>query len=204
VVQLAELFKKYGVAGVLAAVIAMGFPYVEQYISMETNQSTQIFVHKMKAEILQDIQRMLDKQTAIAVDAHAKTKLSDKQAIYLMKTAVGYQSIYKVEWLKDYLKNNKDYILHNKTMIRNAIRAELVRQSSIYVEALNGFVHPKIGRLGDFVNDNFDMVTFLEGIYLIVFASDCAECETTYTAIMYHMLDAQNDLWYKAEQRMSR
>ena len=199
--QLAQLFKKYGVAGVLAAVIAMGFPYIEQYISIEANKSTQVFVHRIKDDMLRDIQAMLDKQTSIAVDAHAKTKLSDKQAIYIMKTAVGYQSIHKVDWLKDYLAVNKAR-LHDQEMIKKAIRAELIHQSSIYVEVLNGFAHPKLGRLGDFVHNNFDMESFLEGIYLIVFSSECVDCDIPYTAVMYHMLSAQNSLWELAEKKI--
>lgn len=203
--QLAQYFKKYGLAGVLAAIVFMGYPQVEKYMANTASKQTEAFVYKLKAELLLDIQRMLDMQTRVAVDAHAKAKLTDKQAIYIMKTAVGYQSIHKVEWLKRYLeKLDPEVAMNMQNVIRSAIRGELTRQSSVYTDALNSFVHPKLGRLGDYVEENFDMAEFLEGVYEIVFNNDCYDCELLYDTVMYHMLNSQNTLWEQAVEDLSR
>lgn len=203
--QWVEAVKKYGVTTGLVLLIPFMLPYFEKYLDARTANKTEAFVYKIKGEIIKDIQLLLDKQTAIAIAAHTKTKLTDKQALYIMKTVVGYQSIHKVNWLRTYLstipKNNIEYM---ERAIKQAIKAELVRQSSIYVEALNGFANPKLGLLGNFVNDNFDMDGFLEGIYAIVFNNECLDCDLVYEAIMYFMLDEQNKLWEKAEERMKK
>lgn len=203
--QLAQYFKKYGLAGVLSVVVVTGIPQVEKYVSSQTSKTTEAFMYKLKGELLADIQRMLDMQTRIAVDAHAKTKLTDKQAIYIMKTAVGYQSIHKVEWLKRYLgKLDPEVVMSMQNSVRSAIQGELIRQSSTYIEALNNFVHPKLGRLGDYVENHFDMKGFLDGIYEIVLNSDCYDCDLLYDIVMYHMLNSQNELWDRAVGDLSR
>jgi len=197
--------KKYGIATGLVLLIPFILPYVDKYLDSKAATSTRVFVYKIKDEITRDVQHMLDKQTTIAIEAHAKAKLDDKQTIYLMKTAVGYQSIHKVNWMRTYLGSiPKENISYMERAIKQAIKAELIRQSAIYIDALNGFAHPKIGLLGNFINDNFDMDGFLEGIYAIVFSNDCVDCDMVYETIMYFMLDEQNALWKMAEERMKR
>lgn len=46
------------------------------------------------------------------------------------------------------------------------------------------------------------MEEFLEGIYTIILNNDCTSCDIVFDAVMYHMLNMQNDLWRKAEERM--
>ena len=197
--------KKYGLVTVMIATLPFILPYIDKYLSNKTRGQTEAFVYKIKAEIVSDIEKIIDEQTAVAIKAHAKTRLDDEQALYLMKTAVGYQSIHKIEWLQRYLEGlNVNTFKDIEYTIKSAIRGELTRQSNVYIDALNQFTHPKLGNLGNFVATHFDMDEFLDGVYNIVFTTDCSDCETMYNTVMYHMLNVQNELWSEAEKEMSK
>lgn len=199
--------KKYGIAGVVVATVPLMTPYLDKYFDNKASIKTKLMVSEIKDDMLSEIQVMFDKQTALAVDSHARTKLTNQQALYLMQTAVGYQSIHKIEWLKQYLirYNSHEAINQNRYVIERAMRAELTRQSSIYMRRLNEFVHPKLGRLGDFVNSHFPMEDFLNGISAIVFEHACRDdCTTFYDDVMFYMLEMQNSLWYEAERQMNQ
>ena len=195
--------KKYGPLTGLVLLIPVLLPYWDKYQESQNNHHIALIVQKVKAEIVSDIASRIDAQTAEVRASHGRMNLTDKEALYLMKTAVGYQSIYKVDWMKKYLS---PYSVADIQMamgrVRTAIRAELIRQSNIYVEALNTFQHPKLGALGKFVADEFPMEEFLKGLYAIVESSPCLDCDVLYDNIMYYMLDAQNVLWQVAERKM--
>ena len=195
--------KKYGPLTGLVLLIPVLLPYWDKYQDSQNNHRVALMVQTVKTEIVNDIASRIDAQTAEARASHGRMNLTDKEALYLMKTAVGYQSIYKVDWMKKYLSL---YTVQDaqlvQSRIRVAIRAELIRQSNVYTEALNTFQHPKLGRLGQFVVENFPMDVFLDGLYLIIESSPCLNCDQLYDNIMYYMLDAQNDLWQVAERKM--
>lgn len=200
-----ESIKKYGWSASLVLLLPFVLPYLEKYFDNKTASQTEAFVYEIKADLIKDIQAITDKQTRLAIESHAKTKLTGRQAVYLMKTAVGYQSIHKVNWLRRHMEKvpqESVYILEDS--IKAAIKAEFIHQSNIYIDALNGFVHPNLGRLGDFVKEEFCMDRFLERVYGIVLNNDCGSCEIVMESVMYVMLDEQNQLWKKAEERIRR
>ena len=198
-----ESVKKYGALTGLVLLLPFLFPYLDKYLEGQNNSRVEAMVQKVKKEIIDDIKIAINQQTAEVRLAHGRKNLTDKEALYLMRTAVGYQSIYKVDWMKKFLSlyTTQDAQIA-QTRIRTAIRAELIRQSNIYIEALNTFQHPKLGGLGQFVAESFPMDMFLDGLYLIVESSPCLNCDQLYDNVMYYMLDAQNDLWQVAERKM--
>lgn len=198
-----ESVKKYGPLTGLVLLVPFTLPYLDKYMESQSSYRTEAFVQLVKEDIVSEISKKIDAQTAEVRSAHGRKLLNDKEALYLMRTAVGYQSIYKVEWLKKYLSLYRlEELGISKSTVRTAIKAELVRQSNIYVDVLNSFQHPKLGSLGAFVAKEFPMDMFLEGLYLIVESSPCLDCDILYDNVMYYMLDAQNDLWRIAEKRM--
>ena len=198
-----ESVKRYGVLTGLVLLVPFLLPYLDKYMEGQNNARVDAMVQVVKTDIINDIAKRIDAQTAEARAAHGRMTLTAPEAIYLMKTAVGFQSIYKVEWMKAYLRAYKPSDVQMAMgRVRMAIRAELIRQSNIYVEALNGFQHPKLGSLGTFVWNEFPMDSFLKGLYEIVESADCLDCDVLYENIMYYMLDAQNELWRVAEGRM--
>lgn len=201
--EIPEYVRKYGVVAVSVALVPLAIPYIDKYLESTQEAKVSALVYKVKKEVVDEIKIAINQQTAEVRLAHGRKNLTEKEALYLMRTAVGYQSIYKVDWMKKFLSpyTPQDAQLA-QSRIRVAIRAELVRQSNIYIEALNTFQHPKLGRLGQFVAESFSMDMFLEGLYLIVESSPCLNCDQLYDNIMYYMLDAQNDLWQAAERKM--
>lgn len=201
--EIPEYVRKYGIVAMLVALVPLAVPYIDKYLESTQEAKVSALGYKVKKEIVDEIKIAINQQTAEVRLAHGRKNLTEKEALYLMRTAVGYQSIYKVDWLKKFLSpyTPQDAQLA-QSRIRVAIRAELIRQSNIYIEELNTFQHPKLGRLGQFIAESFSMDTFLEGLYLIVESNSCLNCDQLYDNIMYYMLDAQNDLWQVAERRM--
>lgn len=200
--EIPEYIRKYGAVAVLVALVPLALPYIDKYLESTQDAKINALVYKVKKEVVDEIKVAINQQTSEVRLAHGRKNLADKEALYLMKTAVGYQSIYKVDWMKKYLSlyTVQDAQL-SQARIRLAIRAELIRQSNIYVEALNMFQHHKLGNLGQFVAEEFPMDTFLEGLYLIVESSPCLSCDQLYDNVLYYMLDAQNDLWQVVERK---
>lgn len=201
--EIPEYVRKYGTVAMLVALVPLAVPYIDKYLESTQEAKVSALGYKVKKEIVDEIKIAINQQTAEVRLAHGRKNLTEKEALYLMRTAVGYQSIYKVDWLKKFLSpyTPQDAQLA-QSRIRVAIRAELIRQSNIYIEELNTFQHPKLGRLGQFIAESFSMDTFLEGLYLIIESNSCLDCDQLYDNIMYYMLDAQNDLWQVAERRM--
>jgi len=201
-----EHFNKGTIVTALVGVLVYMQQDVKEFIFNHNSETTVEMVKKAMAEnnhlIYDPIVTSLEKNLATAIDAHGKTKLTDLQAIYLIRTAVGYQSIHKVQWLKEYL--GKTGIIGNEQRIKSAIKAELTRQSSIYISSLNRFVHPKLGLLGIYVENHFPMEPFLNGVYEIALNVTCDDIENKGNDVMYLMLDMQNDLLQQASEEMRK
>jgi len=71
----------------------------------------------------------------------------------------------------------------------------------VYITALNGFVHPKVGKLGDYVSSHFPMESFLDTVYAIILQKD-VDLQRKAEDVRYLMLTLQEEMWRKATLEM--
>ena len=196
-----DLVKKYGVTGILVTALPFAIPYIDSYIAAKQNDTVRLIVKEESDRVVSTIVTNLEKNLEVAIKGHSKTLITDGQALYIMKTSVGFQSIYKIDAIMDILNKYPMQIgnVYNDNKIKNAIKGELIRQSAIYVGELNRFIHPKLGTLGTYIADQFPMSRFLDDVYTVALTIDCTSKRRD---LMYLMLQYQNQLWDDTKVRL--
>ena len=179
------LIKKYGVLGSMIVLLPFIEPYLTKYIS---DAATKKFSNIVKKEIYE----------CSSKDNKLETEVIHKVA----KTIVAHQSVHKVEAIRKIL-NTFPRIRGNEHRIKLAIRNELIMQSGLYIRFLNKFApHPKIGYIGDYIKNNFDMDSFLENVYTLALAEFEMEGYDKCDDIMQYMLSVQEDFFDKMLMEM--
>jgi hypothetical protein len=202
----AETIKKYGVTTIVIASIPFTLPYVDKYLDKRQAIAVKRAVKQIAVEEREVIFAYVDNKTkSIKEDLikyMSKTKLTDELSIEIMKNAIGFQSVHKREWLISFMSDMDVELKRNEEYAKKAIKAELIRQTNLYVAFLNNFVHPKLGFLGDYVAKNFPMDNFLKEIYRIVLDENIGNIRYRADIIMSIMLTMQNDLLENARKDM--
>jgi len=196
-----ELVAKYGVIGSIAILMPFFAPYINEFLDTRQKKLLDAALARHRTVVFRHADATAnDLKKDLRIIAATKT-LTNDQALYIMRAGMGYQSIFKISWLDDYLSDRgngiKDTYFH-----RQAIKLELVRQSQEYINKLNSFSHKDLGRLGDYVASNFPMDEFLNRIYLIVFDENLSHKEKVKSSL-HLMLDMQNTIWSIAAEKMN-
>lgn len=180
-----EIVKKYGVLGVLVVSAPFIEPYVSKYF---TEVATSKYTQVLREEIYTCSSR--------------ENKLQPAVILQVARYAVGKQSIHKVEAIRQILKQYDVKDTHNHYRIKIAIKNELYRQSKIYTQFLNQLApHPRIGYIGTYIENSFDMSVFLDRIFQLVLKTDCSSDIVTQD-VMNYMLEVQNNFFQQMEMDM--
>ena len=202
-----NFMQKYGWKGTVVLVLSMIAPYgVSAYDAYITKKNTELTTKIIRQELapfqigLMNIGAKLDQNMVIAVNSHAKKLLNADDIIYVAKNAVGMQSIIKIKELKAYL-NNSQY--DTRKFKENRIKYILIMNSKIYIKELNRFVHPKIGRAGNYILNNFDMDMFLKDVYVILLDDNVSSVDKKCDNLMQYMvMTVQEDFFNKMAKDM--
>ena len=195
--SLGDFIRKYGILGSIAILTPFVMPYINSYLMDRQKSMIDDALDRNRVYTFREVRGIVAGLRHDMRVVSGTKVLDDEQALYIMKTAVGFQSIHKIKWIVAYLTEHYTQGTCNPKRAKNAIKVELYRQSHIYINGLNLFSHPVLGRLGDYVANNFPMNDFLERVY-------CIACDKTLTPttkgedILSIMLSMQNDLWDKA------
>ena len=175
-------------------------PYASEFLDTRQQRLLDEALIRNRIVTFREVRNITDQLKRDLLIASSTTVLGDEQAISVMKSMMGYQSIYHVEWLRDFVAIRNNKILDTRRN-RQVIRLALFRQGLAYVGSLNDFSHNKLGRLGAFVSSKFPMDTFLDGIYAITFSTELTEAEKS-AATLHLMLSMEGDLWVIAADEM--
>lgn len=184
------LVKKYGVIGVAVLL----FPFVEPAATKYWNDQKAKELNKIKTEFTRSV------KTEIYNCSSKSNKVETDTLHEIARVALERQSMHEVRALKDIMRVYNWREEKNEERIKTKIRNMLIAQRTVSVEFLNKFApHPKVGRVGDYIRDNFPMESLIEDICAIALGK--YKVETRAEDMMQHMLYTQKkffDDMYKA------
>ncbi len=163
------IVKKYGVVGFAIITFPFWQPYLDEYMDKHTEKVVRKAVTEASVPISEKLVMLSGSVTnmeSIMINCKGGSKaLLSKDIDYIARKAVGMQSIIKVKQMKVVLLKYPRNTEIQKKRLRVRIKNILIKNSKVYVKDLNNYQHRAIGRIGDYVWNEFPMGEFLSVIY---------------------------------------
>lgn len=200
--------QKYGIKGVIVLALTMVAPYAgsiyEDYTQAAISKTMDSKLEPMNTK-MDDIVKM------VANCKNSVPLLKSNHLDYIARMAVAKQSIHKVKEIKQVLRDNPKRVFikpqdkeYYEKRIKSKIREILVRNSKVYVNDLNNYQHQNLGRVGDYIWNEFPMDEFTKAIDILTVYSTCADIEMIGEDVMIYMLDAQDIFFTKMYKEMKK
>jgi hypothetical protein len=174
-------------------------PHISEYLNNKENKAIKLMIAESRDELIESM-RVFNKQLIlesreIAIKAHSK-KREDTNSEFMDKVVdkVGNASWGKLDWIVRYMKS--DTFVADKSIIRGDVEPELLRRTMVYVNSLNGTIHPKIGLAGDYLANNFEWKPFIDEV-VEVMAMENKSIDSRFIGVSNVMRKYQNSLWLK-------
>jgi hypothetical protein len=182
--------KKIGIVSLLTSVVAiipsLGVIYIDYLNSQNDNLKAHI------TENINAIQKELEHNLRIAIDAHTRGYVSKDQMMAIIREKIGYASIWKREWLEDAMRKG----IRDQEYFKSLIDAELQKRSNVYIEELNQYVVNEHG-IGSLVSEFWTQGDYWEQFIndIVYIAYSEGSVDSKGDKIFYQvMLGRQNDM----------
>ena len=197
-----SFLQRYGLKGALVLVLSLVTPYIGTLVDSYMNDK---YVSALKSNLAPLIDRLDMLDYRLSTLRSGSKYLSADDIVYIARMAVAKQSINKIQeihHLLDTHSHGAGISRLAKRRLNSHVLEVLMRNSAVYVVALNKFQQRNIGRVGDYIVKEFPMDDFVTGVYDIIYTVGLTDAQIESDILLY-MLEYQQEFFTKMKIDMT-